>query len=62
MQRHYVNRNLPESMIPALKPLDLLKSQTALVSIANSPIPASAASSLSRPRAPPRQTWLARSG
>ncbi|SAL84384.1 short-chain dehydrogenase/reductase SDR [Caballeronia terrestris] len=48
MQSYYANRNLPEPAIPALKSLNLLKGQTALVTGANSGIGRAIALALGR--------------
>lgn len=48
MESYYASRNLPHPVIPALKPLDLLKGQTALVTGANSGIGRAIAVALGR--------------
>lgn len=48
MESYYASRNLPHPAIPALKPLDLLKGQTALVTGANSGIGRAIAVALGR--------------
>ncbi|AGW95265.1 short-chain dehydrogenase [Ralstonia pickettii DTP0602] len=48
MESYYASRNLPHPTIPALKPLDLLKGQTALVTGANSGIGRAIAVALGR--------------